>query len=571
MSSTAEKTKSGEQPDDYADAESNFQPKSPKFWLIMSGMYLSVFLVALDRTIIATAIPAISNEFHSINDIGWYGSAYMLTGASFNPVFGRIYQLYSTKWTFLSSIVIFEVGSAICGAAPTSTAFIIGRSIAGIGSAGIFSGGMMIIIPLVPLRKRPMFTSIFGMTFALSSVIAPIIGGAFTDKVTWRWCFYLNLPIGGFTIIALLLFFHVPSPQRSLPGVMTQIKHLDPLGVFLFIPSIVCLILALEWGGSAYAWSAPKMIGLLVTFAVLLVLFGIVEVLTPETAMIPTRVVLNRSIASSMLFMFLISGAMMSVVYYLNIWFQVVKGDSATRAGISTIPMVLSLVIMSVLSAAFTQRIGYYVPSMLIAPVLCSIGGGLLSTLSASSNHRSWIGYQVVFGLGIGCGFQTSNLAAQAVLPRVDVPIGMALMFFMQQLGGAILLAVDQNLLTTKLVGRLSHVAGLDAEAIINTGATDIRDMVPSGELDTVVGAYNYALTRIFIVTAALSACAILGALAVEWRSIKTGGPKGSAATSENVSDENRNDVEKGNRTQEDDRDQPVDSTTEPHERKLVV
>lgn len=186
--------------DEYEDAEKNFQPKSLKFWTIVIGMYLSIFLVALvsfavqlhldieltrqqDRTIIATAIPSITDEFNSIQDIGWYGSAYMLTAACFNPISGRVYQLYSTKWVFLLSIVIFEVGSAVCGAAPHSTAFIIGRAIAGLGSAGIFSGGMMIILPLVPLRKRPVFTSMFGMAFGLSSVLGPIIGGTFTDRV----------------------------------------------------------------------------------------------------------------------------------------------------------------------------------------------------------------------------------------------------------------------------------------------------------------------------------------------------------------------------------------------------
>ncbi|KAL2871714.1 MDR family MFS transporter [Aspergillus lucknowensis] len=538
MSLVDEQTKPGGQPDEYADAERNYQPKSLKFWLIILGMYLSLFLVALDRTIIATAIPAITDDFHSITDIGWYGSAYMLTCASFNPIFGRLYQLYSTKWTFLSSIIVFEIGSALCGAAPNSTAFIVGRAIAGLGSAGIFSGGMMIIIPLVPLRKRPMFTSTFGMTFAISSVIAPIIGGAFTDKVTWRWCFYLNLPIGGFTILTVLLFFHVPSPQHARLGVMGQIRRLDPLGTLLFIPSIVSLILALEWGGSTYAWNHPKIIGLLVTFSVLFVIFVVVEALTPDTAMLPGRVVLNRSIASSMFFIFLLSGAMMSVVYYINIWFQVVKGDSATRAGLSTIPMVISLVVMSVFAAAFTQKIGYYVPSMLVGPVLCSVGAGLLSTLAPDSNHRYWISYQVLFGLGIGCGFQTSNLAPQAVLPRAEVPIGMALTFFMQQLGGAILLAVDQNLLSTKLVERLSHIADLDTHTIVNTGATDLRAVVPADDLDTVVNAYNYALMRIFVITAGLSAAAILGGLTIEWRSIKAKDPKGLADQAEIGPDE---------------------------------
>jgi MFS family permease len=132
--------------------------------------------------IIATAIPSITNEFHSIADIGWYGSAYMLTTAIFNPLFGKMYQLYSIKWVYLTSIIIFEIGSAICGAAPTSDAFIIGRSIAGIGAAGIFCGGIMMIVPLVPLRKRPVFTSFFGLAFGISSVLGPLIGGTFTDN-----------------------------------------------------------------------------------------------------------------------------------------------------------------------------------------------------------------------------------------------------------------------------------------------------------------------------------------------------------------------------------------------------
>jgi MFS family permease len=170
------------QDEEYADAEKNFQPRTLKFWLIMVSIYISIFLVALDRLIIATAIPSITDEFHSIEDIGWYGSAYMLTCAIFNPLFGKIYQLYSTKWVYLGSIIVFEVGSAVCGAAPSSSTLIAGRAIAGGGSAGIFVGGIMIMVPLVPLRKRPVFSSFFGMAFGISSILGPIIGGTFTDN-----------------------------------------------------------------------------------------------------------------------------------------------------------------------------------------------------------------------------------------------------------------------------------------------------------------------------------------------------------------------------------------------------
>jgi hypothetical protein len=241
----------------------------------------------------------------------------------------------------------------------------------------------------------------------------------------------------------------------------------------------------------------------------------------PKTAMIPTRVVLNRSVAGSMAFMFLLSGGLMSIVYYLTIWFQVAKGDSALHSGVSTIPLLVSMVILSIPVAMFTEKIGYYVPALLAAPVFCATGAGLLSTLTPSSNHSAWIGYQTLYGFGLGCGFQTSTLPAQTVLPRSDVPIGMAMMFFMQQLGGSIFLSVSQNIFSASLVDRLSGIDGLDAEAIINTGANDLRSAVPASQLSTVVSAYNYSLTRVFIMSATLSSVMILGALAVEWKSIK--------------------------------------------------
>jgi hypothetical protein len=340
------------------------------------------------------------------------------------------------------------------------------------------------------------------------------------------------LPIGGFTILAILLFLYIPSPKHEKLTAIAKIKNLDPVGVCFFVPSMVCLILALQWGGSTYSWSAPKIIGLFITFAVVFVIFVVVEILMPETAMVPTRVVLNRSVAGSMFFMFLISGGLMSIVYYLTIWFQAAKGDSALHSGISTIPLLLSMIILAIPTALFTQKIGYYVPALLLCPVLCATGAGLLSTLKSSSGHSKWIGYQVLYGFGLGCGFQTSTLVPQNALPRADVPIGMAMMFFMQQLGGSIFVSVSQNIFSNKLVDRLSGVAGLDAEAIVNTGATNLRSVVRASELNAVVDAYSYSLTRVFIMAAALSSCMILGALTVEWKSIK--GKKGSEGPLEN-------------------------------------
>lgn len=165
---------------------SQYQPKTLKFWLIMFCVFFSLFLVALDRTIFSTAIPRITDEFHSLGDIGWYGSAYLLASASSQMLYGRIYRYYDIKRVFLSNIVLFEIGSAICGAAPTSNAFIAGRVIAGFASAGIFSGCSLVMISMVPLHKRPMYQGLFGAVFGIASVMGPLVGGAFTSGVTWR-------------------------------------------------------------------------------------------------------------------------------------------------------------------------------------------------------------------------------------------------------------------------------------------------------------------------------------------------------------------------------------------------
>jgi MFS family permease len=291
------------------------------------------------------------------------------------------------------------------------------------------------------------------------------------------------------------------------------------------VPSIICLILALQWGGTTYAWSAPRIIGLLVSFAALFIAFLVVEFKCPETAMAPPRIVLDRSVGSSLFFTFMSAGGMMCAVYYLAIWFQAAQGQTAKEAGIRTIPLVVSLVLFGIIIAVFTQKIGYYVPSMLAAPILAATGSGMLSTLTPSSSKAEWIGYQVLYGFGVGSGAQSANLAIQTVLAREDVPLGTGLSFFMQQLGGALFLPVAQNIFSTALVKKLTGLAGLDTTTILNTGATDLRKVVPVDELDTVVKAYSYATTRVFVLGAALSACMMIGALGVEWKSIKKGKP----------------------------------------------
>ncbi|KAI2469845.1 MFS general substrate transporter [Annulohypoxylon bovei var. microspora] len=517
--------KTAQAPLELDEAESNFQPKTFKFWSVMLSIYLALFLVALDRTIIGTAIPRITLDFHSPGDIGWYGSAYQLTTAASQLVFGRIYKFYEVQRVFLVAVALFEIGSVICGAAPNSIAFILGRAIAGLGGAGIFSGVMIIMIPLVPLRKRPMFQGIFGTVFGVSSVMGPLVGGAFTDHVTWRWCFYINLPIGAVTFLCLMVI-KLPNKSPVPAPFWEHFTRLDPLGTLFFVPSIVCLLLALQWGGSTYAWGSWRIILLMVLFGVLFIVFAGIQILMPNTATVPVRIITQRSIAAATVFMLAVAGAMLMTVYYLPLWFQVVQGVSAVQSGIDTLPLVLSLVVASVVSGGLTQTIGYYVPSMIICPIIMSVGLGLLSTFDVGESSGHWIGYQFLVGFGLGMGMQSAGLASQAVLPKPDIPTGISIIFFVQQLGGAIFTSVGQNLLSSYMVQHVSEVPGLSPEQITSEGATGLVSSVPPSSQAALRKLYNDALSRVFLCGMGVALVAFVAAFCMEWKNIKKTGPK---------------------------------------------
>ncbi|KAL5120164.1 hypothetical protein ACEQ8H_001990 [Pleosporales sp. CAS-2024a] len=515
------------QEDEQRDSEEQSRPTYPspaKTAVIMVSLYISIFLVALDRTIIGPAIPAITNQFNSIGDIGWYGSAYMLTSAGFILLYGRIYTFFPTKTVFLSGIFLFEVGSAVCGAAQSSLMLIIGRAIAGLGSSGIFTGAILIMLNTVPLHRRPLLQGLFGACFGFASVAGPLLGGAFTgSKATWRWCFYINLPLGGVSILVVVLLLKLEEQKPKLVTWKETAKNLDPLGTIFFLPAITCLLLALEWGAAEYAWSSPRLIALLVVFAVLFTAFIAWQYVTRHTtATVPARVLFQRSVACGGASQFCVGSTMLTVSIYIPLWFQAIKGASAMHSGINTIPLVLSVVVGSIMSGGLTQRIGYYTPFMILGSSLMAVGTGLLTTWNINTSSSMWIGYQVILGLGVGCTMQHPNLAVQIVLPQHDIPTGTAVLSLCQTLGGAVFTAVGQNLYIHRFSAGLEAIGGVDTKQILSGGATDIARFVPSALRPEVLNAYNNSLTKGTFFAALIVAClALPAALGMEWRSVK--------------------------------------------------
>ena len=306
-----------------------------------------------------------------------------------------------------------------------------------------------------------------------------------------------------------------------------QINQLDPLGTLFFLPGIACLLLALKWGGADYAWSDGRVVACLVLAGILIIAFILVQIWKGETATVPPRILKQRSVASGFYYTICTGSSMLVMVYYIPIWFQSVQGVSAVESGIRTIALVFSIVLGSVSGGGFTYKTGYYTPCMILSSIVMSIGAGLITSFKVDSGRGAWIGYQVVYGFGIGLGMQQPNMAVQTVLSRKDVPIGSSLVFFGQSLGGAVFVSVAQNIFTNKLKDYLMHIQGINVGVVIEAGATNIKHVVPPELLRPVLIAFNHALTQAFYVGLAMACLAIVGALTMEWKSIKHGDGQG--------------------------------------------
>ncbi|KAH8202937.1 hypothetical protein TruAng_002883 [Truncatella angustata] len=500
-----------------------------KLIVLMTSLLLCQFLVALDMSIIATAIPKITADFHSLDQVGWYGSGFLLTLAAFVALWGKAFKHANIKRVFLSAVLVFELGSLICGVSQNSTTLIVGRAIQGFGGAGMTSGVYLIVSVSVVQQLVPALLGLLSGIFSVASIVGPLLGGVFTDRLSWRWCFYINLIVGAPSILFLLFFYKPPAHHKIVPiGWREFIHTLDLPGVALVLAALTCFILALEYGGATRPWNSGTVIGLLAAFGVLTILFIILEWYQGDRALLVGRLMKRRTIAACAIFVSMINFSFFPLAYNLPIYFQAVNGVSPLESGIRLLPTILPMTLFSLVSAPGIVLAGWYQPWLMFGASLAAIGAGLIYMLDVYSTNAQWIGFQIVAGLGTGLSMQPPVIIANAITPKEDNSMAMSDVLFFQFIGGTFGIGIAQAILNNGLIRSLPELApGVTTTDVLSVGAYDLQNIFSGEDLLGVLRAYMAGLHDAWIMSIAGAAVAVFLPLLGDYVKLPKTPPKG--------------------------------------------
>ncbi|MFH9198816.1 DHA2 family efflux MFS transporter permease subunit [Streptomyces anulatus] len=464
----------------------------------IGALLLGMLLAALDQTIVSTALPTIVSELGGLDHLSWVVTAYLLAATAATPLWGKLGDQYGRKKLFQTAIVIFLIGSALCGVAQNMPQLIGFRALQGLGGGGLMVLSMAIVGDLVAPRERGKYQGLFGAVFGVTSVLGPLLGGFFTEHLSWRWVFYINLPIGVVALVVIAAVLHIPVRRE---------KHtIDYLGTFLIASVATALVLVASLGGTTWAWSSPQIIGLAVLAVVLLVAFIAVERRAVEPVL-PLKLFRMRTFTLVAVISFVIGFAMFGAMTYLPTFLQVVHDITPTMSGVHMLPMVFGLLITSTGSGQIVSRTGRWKVFPILGTAITAVGLLLLHQLDENSSTWLMSAYFFVFGAGLGLVMQVLVLVAQNSVSYQDLGVATSGVTFFRSIGSAFGVAIFGTIFANRLTGQLTDaLAGQSLPTGVDAGrlAADPRAIgqLPADLRPSVLGAYSTSITDVFLYAA---------------------------------------------------------------------
>ncbi|KAJ7066486.1 MFS general substrate transporter [Mycena amicta] len=490
--------------------------------LVMTGLFITMFLSSLDNTIVTTALPTIAAELHgTASDYSWTGVAYMLCSGAFVPLWGRLSDVVGRKAILYPSIVVFLLGSGLCGAAKSMSWLIACRAVQGVGGGGIIIMVQVILSDIVTLRDRGKYSAVIGGCWGVANVVGPVVGGILTEKASWRWCFWINLPTGG--IAGIMLLFLNLNPVRKMT-LREFLQRFDFLGVFLLMGG-TALFLAGFSIGADNGFGDPSTIGLIVAGPILLVIAGVVEWRTKRMAIIPPRLLQTRTTLSLFGLTFFHAIGFMCTTFYLPVVFQGVDGDSTLVSGLKMFPVALGGTFTTMVVGPLVTKTKQTRPFIRTGTVLMTIGAGLLILLSEKSSLGEEMGFTLVQGLGTGLLFQPPLIALQAAMPLKDLASCTSAFYLVRTLGTTSGISIGGVAFQSQLAHRLRKIpgiAGTPTEASILQGNyKNIKDITPIELKVQVTTALSRSLRTIFIMLTPMGVITVLLSLVIRHYSLE--------------------------------------------------
>ncbi|KAF2136065.1 uncharacterized protein K452DRAFT_238184 [Aplosporella prunicola CBS 121167] len=481
-----------------------------RFWAVFPPLCVATLLAAMEGTVTSTALPSIVGELHSGNNYVWILNGYLLTSTAFQPFYGQFAGVFGRRWPTMFAVAVFTLGSGISGGAKSTTMLIAGRVVQGIGGGGVSVMTQIIISDLVSVRERGKYMGIIFATFGIGTTIGPVLGGVIVQHDAWRWVFWLNLPIGGVTL--LLQFFFLQVAYRKRFTLKEKLGQIDWVGNFILIGSVIAILIALSWADTRYPWSSPHVIAPLVIGFVGTVCFHVYEAskfcVQPT---IPSRVFGNRTSATALVLTFGQSMLTFWRIYFLPVYFQAVRLVSPSRSGVLLLPTVTVGVPVAIVAGRLLTNYGRYKALHLGGFALMTLAAGLYIRFDASSSLAEVVVYQILAGLGTGCVLTTLLPAVQAGLSQADVAVATSTWGFIRSYGSIWGIAIPAAIFNNRFSHLLYRVENAQARAELGGGrgyshidGSYIRTL-PAGDEQQVLDVYTASLKVVWEVALAFS------------------------------------------------------------------